>query len=463
MKLKTLYIPIEIKVREFHHRLYLSFEALKKNYRVYLGTKSEIFRIINKKENKGGIFISKGQLSKENLNLIKKKCDLYIACDEEFNKSLQTYLPKKSMQNYCKHMIKLRYNNLNIGSIDKFCSFSKDMFKAAKTIYIKKSQKIFFLDGHPKEDLLKKKNLYLFEKDKKRIKKYYGNFILFNSDFFSLRDINEELNEYKKINKEVGVSKKIARYDEKYYRDYIFYKYKTFLYFLTFLEKVDDDLKNFKIMIRPHPREDISYWKEKTKKFKNIFVVPPTEEITAFILASKGVMHNGCSTAISSLILGKPTSYFYEEKNSSYKHFFQKEIFKSSYKVTNYENFFKWIDILNKSSSNQVWYNEYYKNFKKQKSSCKAILDYLDKDFINNENELNYDLEFKETKISKIKKFFKQVNFLNSQTRVKKLPKIKDGVQKIEVEKYFNSLRKIHGVSKQIKIKQLNSDLLLIN
>ena len=73
------------------------------------------------------------------------------------------------MQNYCKHMIKLRYNNLNIESIDKFCSFSKDMSKAAKTIFIKKSQKIFFLDGHPKEDLLKKKNLYLFEKDKKRI------------------------------------------------------------------------------------------------------------------------------------------------------------------------------------------------------------------------------------------------------------------------------------------------------
>ena len=87
----------------------------------------------------------------------------------------------------------------------------------------------------------------------------------------------------------------------------------------------------------------------------------------------------------------------------------------------------------------------------------------MDKDFINNESELNYDLEFKETKISKIKKFFKQVNFLNSQTRTKKLPKIKDGVQKIEVEKYFKSLRKIHGVSKQIKIKQLNSDLLLIN
>ena len=77
MKLKTLYIPIEIKVREFHHRLYLSFEALK-NYRVYLGTKSEIFRIINKKENKGGIFISKGQLSKENLNLIKKNA-IYIS------------------------------------------------------------------------------------------------------------------------------------------------------------------------------------------------------------------------------------------------------------------------------------------------------------------------------------------------------------------------------------------------
>ena len=41
----------------------------------------------------------------------------------------------------------------------------------------------------------------------------------------------------------------------------------------------------------------------------------------------------------------------------------------------------------------------------KTKSSCKAILDYLDKDFINNESELNYDLEFKETKFLKLKNF----------------------------------------------------------
>ena len=92
-------------------------------------------------------------------------------------------------------MIKLSTIILILKVLISFARLVKICQRILKLFLLRKVKN--FLDGHPKEDLLKKKNLYLFEKDKKRIKKYYGNFILFNSDFFSLRDINEELNEYK--------------------------------------------------------------------------------------------------------------------------------------------------------------------------------------------------------------------------------------------------------------------------
>ena len=49
MKKKNVYIPIEIYYREFHQRLYLISKAIKKNFRVYIGTKYGIDKILDKK------------------------------------------------------------------------------------------------------------------------------------------------------------------------------------------------------------------------------------------------------------------------------------------------------------------------------------------------------------------------------------------------------------------------------
>ena len=49
-KKKHIYIPIEIFYRELFQRLYLASKAIKKNYRVYLGTKHGIDQILDQKK-----------------------------------------------------------------------------------------------------------------------------------------------------------------------------------------------------------------------------------------------------------------------------------------------------------------------------------------------------------------------------------------------------------------------------
>ena len=462
MKLKkTLYLPIEIKVRELPHKLYLSCEALKRNYRVYLGNKSDIFQLIDQKKNKGGVFFAKGQIRDKPLNLIKKKCDKFAIFDEEMNRSMQNYLPNTSMLNFYKYMINLRYNKLNLKNADKFYCFNKDIFKSAKIIFNEKKNILIPLMGHPKEDLLKKKNLKVFEKHKKKIKKYYGDFILFNSDFYSLKDPKREIDSYEKIMKETGGKR--SNHDAKQYSKMIIYKHKTLKYFIKFLGEIDENLGSIKMMIRPHPRENIDDWKKITKKFKNIYVVAPIDDVTSYILASKGVMHNGCSTGISSLLLGKSTAYFYEKNNSSYKHFFQNDMLKSSIEVSNSKDFYKWLTSLEKNSNNHIKKNNYYKNFKKQELSCKIILDDLNKDAINREPKIETLKVVKKSKFYYVMKYLlstKFLNFFKKPITIGPQIKIPNGIKKKEIEKYLREFNNINGLKKKIEVRQLTENLI---
>ena len=85
---KNIYIPIEIYYREFYQKLYLISKIIKQNYRIYIGTKYGIDKILNKKietNSIGGIFFYKGIIiqNRDYWKKIDKCCDNFIALDEE--------------------------------------------------------------------------------------------------------------------------------------------------------------------------------------------------------------------------------------------------------------------------------------------------------------------------------------------------------------------------------------------
>ena len=464
-KKKNLYLPVEIKVREFLHKIYLSFEASKRGYRSYIGSKSDIFQLISQKKNKGGVFFPKGGITDQSIGLIKKKCDLHAVFDEEMNKSMQNYLSKGSILNFYKHIIKCRYNNLNLKSMDRYYCFNNGIYKAAKLIFNKKKCKPILLPGHFKEDLLKNNNLKIYEKKRKIILKDYGDFILFNSDFSYLSNVEKGINDYTLLIKELVGETNIAKREIKFFNKFAIYKYNSMLYFLSFLKQIDKKLVNLKMMIRPHPRESIDDWKKIVKEFKNIFIVSPEEDVTAYILAARGVMHNGCSTAISALLLGKPTAYFLIENILSNKKFVQEDILKSCIKITNPENFYAWLQLLKKNSKDYLKKNEYLKNFKKQKLSSRIILDNLDKSIINKENKIEIIIKKKQI-IYYIIKYLVSLKFLKKFPLEKKLKipsKIKDGIKKNDAEQYLRVLEKINGIRKKTKVRQLSDNLIEIS
>ena len=73
MKKESVYIPIEVKARELTSYIFLSKFAISKGFRVYIGSKPAINRLLERKEKKAGVLIFKGGLDIDNILKIKKK------------------------------------------------------------------------------------------------------------------------------------------------------------------------------------------------------------------------------------------------------------------------------------------------------------------------------------------------------------------------------------------------------
>ena len=132
MQKPHIYIPIEIIPRELDSKILFSLFAVKKGYRVYIGSKESIDRLLIKKKEinqKGGIFFYKSQfINKFNYwtNLISETCDKFVVLDEELGPVVKNINP----------VIDLRLQNLK--KIDQFYIIGNQFYKKI----LKKRKKI---------------------------------------------------------------------------------------------------------------------------------------------------------------------------------------------------------------------------------------------------------------------------------------------------------------------------------
>ena len=72
-----------------------------------------------------------------------------------------------------------------------------------------------------------------------------------------------------------------------------------------------------KVVVRPHPSENINVWKNKTKNYSNNIKIIRSGNIIPWLMASKLVIHNGCTTAIEGTLLDKTVISYRPNKNQN--------------------------------------------------------------------------------------------------------------------------------------------------
>lgn len=469
IKKKHLYLPVEVKVRELIPKILLSYRAILSGYRVYLGEKNEIIQILKHKEKKGGVLIYKGGLKEELFQIVKKKCDYFIILDEELSPMMVNELGyNKLNKEYYKFFLKQRYPKNLLSNIDRYFLWIKKDLQIVKNLIHNKK---VVSTGNLKMDTWRKENLFIFEKEVKKIKKKYGKFILFNSD---LRYINESefesiFNKNNKILQTVGIDSKIIK--KLYKLNLIRSKHKLNIFndLYKLFADVENKLNNINIVIRPHPNEDVHVWREKFGKLKHVSIESPISDVTPYILAASGVMHNGCTTSIHSTFAKKPTSYF----AGRYKNYLSttninKLLIENNFKILSSKDFIEWIKLIEKK---KIKFNEkYHKKFVKHINFSKNS---VSNRFLNEINNFSKNI-FGEEKISERiypkKKIIdnlvenskrKILNFLIilklRSARIKKIP---NGISKLEIRKIINSL---NFKKKKTSIRQISNQVFEID
>ena len=84
----------------------------------------------------------------------------------------------------------------------------------------------------------------------------------------------------------------------------------TFLDIVELFKLWDNDSNVPKIIVRPHPSEDIAVWEKALKGMKKTLVIHEGP-ISPWLDASMGLLHRGCTTAIEAAVKNKAT-YFVE-------------------------------------------------------------------------------------------------------------------------------------------------------
>ena len=293
MNKKTIYLPIEIKVRELTSFILLSLFAVEKNYRIYLGSKPAIRELIEKKKNKSGIFIFKGGMETEDILKIKNKVDKFIILDQEISPSCIDF--KKEMR-----------RRIWPGSeefIDRYYLLGQRAYDAGVEVLSKLKDKIVNT-GWPSIDLSRDNLRFFYSEKVKEIKNKFGDFILFSSAF--------SYNSKKKIDDVYQFSKKHEWQSvrDSLEEDMIWAEY-TLLEFnknIELLREIDKNPDCPQIIVRPHPSEDHQEWEKIAKTFNRIKVIFDGE-ISPWIYAARGLLHRGCASSIQAYMAGIPIGY----------------------------------------------------------------------------------------------------------------------------------------------------------
>ena len=430
---KHIYIPIEILVREINPKIIFAFKAALNNYRVYLGSKTGIDKILNKKlktNRRAGIYFYKSQIisNRKYLEKIKKTCEKFIVLDEELGVGVSNF--KSTLDRRGKNLI----------DIDKFFVIGKKMMQNLIK-YDKYFKKISKISGWIKYDLYKKKNLNIFETEVNEIKKNYGNFYLFSSNYGVLSK--------KGLIKRIEDDPALKKYKNSKNKSNDLYTFKQSINDFNYLKKkLSIFLKKNKktiFIIRPHPADQIlNDWKI-FEKFNNVKIINK-HDIVPWIIASKGLIHRGCSTSIDAFFLKKPNFYFLpnrklekSEKNLIYKISNKIDDFDSikfkRYKQPKNSIFMISKEIYQKKSSASIILNEIKKlDIIKEKSISFNIF----------ENFLNYLIPF----CGNIKTYLKKKilgldhiansklsNFIDKKTLIKKIKALNSKKDNIIVKK----------------------------
>ena len=302
---KILIIPIEILYRDLDSRLLITLEAIKRNYTVLLGEHDFIRNNIT--EIPRGIYLDKSLAANKEpfFKYIVSQGFKLVSTDEEcFMSYNNTY-----------RYLNVRHSKNNLDICDYFFASTKFEYNLICEYYKDFKEKIK-LTGNPRVNIWKSKDKQLLFKDELNYIKKYDDFILIPTNFGYPHMSGSESFLYDQA-KRYGSLNTVG--DEYVWKEKRKYKKRNYDAFLELIDYLKQKFKKYKIVVRPHPSEDLNNWK-RIEDNKKIFV-EYKYSVSPWIYLCKSMIHNSCTTGIEGYLNGiKTISYLPYTYNEDVNH-----------------------------------------------------------------------------------------------------------------------------------------------
>lgn len=286
-------IPVEIKVRELDAKVLLALAACERGARVVLGDLREA-RLFGGAATQGAMLAKSVNSSNPEYHArLKRQGVRLLALDEEglTYPNWNTYL-------------QLNAPAAGVASVDRFLTWGQ----AQATLMAGSRGDLgvpIVVTGNPRFDLLRPdlRTFYAAERDAHR--REHGDYVLVNTSFGAVVDVAgpEGMIDLLVRMGAVRTPEEIA-----YYQDYVAHSRLLVDAFVDLLGRMDREA-GCRIILRPHPAEDLRFWGRVTRDLPNVRV-RQDGPAAGWIYGCRLLVQKGCTTAIEALALDVPAVTF---------------------------------------------------------------------------------------------------------------------------------------------------------
>lgn len=289
---RVIYLPLEVFTREYLGKLSLAIKLLQHEREVVIGY-NHLVRAHALESDQDSVFYEiKGKSQKDmgHLAQLRKKGICLVGQDEEAGIS---YL------NFSDFEV-LRPEVQGVMHFESFFAWGEEDFNAYN-----RNQKLdsVIKTGSPRTVHWGSHGAQFYQENILRIREQFGEFVLLVSNLGSRNNIWTE--------KEMQKYARNSGYENSYdlaAKNRMLWEEKAFQSTLRIIDTILESTK-MHIVIRPHPNENITAWKEYLQGNPRITISKSGDSIPN-ILASKQVIHSGSTVGLEALLCGVPTISF---------------------------------------------------------------------------------------------------------------------------------------------------------
>lgn len=296
-----LYLPIEEQKRELDARLLLAIEALQAGWRVVIG--QQWLMVENMRQLRPGVFFFKG------MNNVQQTWMQHAASfghkgvtvDEEVTAIADETFVLKEVSERCLYIV------------DAVFTQGPNQHEIYKRKFPYHAHK-FRMTGNPRFDLLEPAFRTAFQAEAEGLRRKYGRFFLFNTNFGYANSHWGDPEEYIKVCETVGYVKRGDPFDEKWLKDQLVFEQTNLDAFVEAMKFLRDRYPDMTVILRPHPAEYIENWKRRLAGEERILVNADGAP-QPWLLAAEALIQSTCTTGIESVMMDRPTIAYCAEES----------------------------------------------------------------------------------------------------------------------------------------------------